>query len=157
MATEMAPSFLLSAPDAEFPTARTRRPQAGGDPVATPTPVYERVDEIAMTPLRHGLASGHPEDAIDLSKAGHVTIDWGFIGSCTTRMTECARRDVLRGRKVAPASCSDVPATMTSGTVPCRGPHQGLQGRGAWWATPLRGCAAGRLAKRTGRGDREHG
>jgi len=116
MATEMGAIILLFPPsDAVMAYCEERAGRKLTKPVADPDAVYERVDEIdmsAFTPMAS--RPGHPEDAIDLSKAGHVKIDSGFIGSCTNgRMTDMrAAADVLRGRKVAPGVVLKiVPAT----------------------------------------------
>jgi 3-isopropylmalate dehydratase small subunit len=91
MATEMGGIIIL------FPTKNGVQ--------ADPDAVYDKTYEIDITELKPLISRpGHPEDVVSVNDVKGITVDSGFIGSCTNGRMEdmIAVAKILKNRKIAP-------------------------------------------------------
>lgn len=90
MATEMGAITIL------FPSNKVK---------ADNNAVYEKNFKIDISDLNPLISRpGHPEDVVSLHYIKNITVDSGFIGSCTNGRIEDMRSvaKILKGRKIAP-------------------------------------------------------
>ena len=116
MATEMGGIILLFPPNNDVIDFFTKTIGKRINPVyADDDADYEKVIEVDIADLvPHISKPGHPEDVVAVSDVREVSVDSGFIGSCTNGRMEDLRAaaKVLSGKKIAPGRVLKiVPAT----------------------------------------------
>lgn len=116
MATEMGGIIILFPPNDEVKRFYQQRFGEKIKPVVADKDAdYERVIEINIDSLKPRVSQpGHPEDVIPVDEGGEITVDSGFIGSCTNgRMADLrAAARILKNKKIAPGRVLKiVPAT----------------------------------------------
>jgi 3-isopropylmalate/(R)-2-methylmalate dehydratase large subunit len=125
---------------------------------ADPDASYDRTIEIDITELPPQLSRpGHPEDVASVAEIGNITVDSGFIGSCTNGRLEDMRAAaaILKDKTIAPGRILKiVPATDTIwNTCLKEGLLKIFKDSGALVGSAgCAGCAAGQIGQ-TGKGE----
>jgi 3-isopropylmalate/(R)-2-methylmalate dehydratase large subunit len=125
---------------------------------ADPDAQYERTMEINISELPPQIARpGHPEDVVNVADLQGVSVDSGFIGSCTNGRLEDMRAtaSVLKDKTIAPGRILKiVPATDTVwNTCLKEGLLKIFKDAGALVGSAgCAGCAAGQIGQ-TGKGE----
>ncbi len=125
---------------------------------ADPDAHYDRVLEIDISGLPPQISRpGHPEDVVSVQDVKNVSVDSGFIGSCTNGRLEDMRAaaGVLKGKSIAPGRVLKVvPATDTIwNTCLKEGLVKIFKDAGALVGSAgCAGCAAGQIGQ-TGKGE----
>lgn len=125
---------------------------------ADPDAHYDRILEIDISGLPPQISRpGHPEDVVSVQNVKNVSVDSGFIGSCTNGRLEDMRAaaGVLKGKSISPGRVLKiVPATDTIwNTCLKEGLVKIFKDAGALVGSAgCAGCAAGQIGQ-TGKGE----
>ena len=159
MATEMGSIILLFPTNEKIMDYYRKTFGVTIHPIrADPDAVYEKTLEINIQDLGPQIAQpGHPEDVVSVKDVAGITVDSGFIGSCTNGRLEDMRvaAAVLKDKTIAPGRILKiVPATDTIWNICLKeGLLKIFKDAGALVGSAgCAGCAAGQIGQ-TGKGE----